>query len=559
MGLQANGPASLALPLLMLAGVQLGLPLAAWSEPDPAQPAATLPLDTLAAMARQLLEARGCPHLPASIDSATESSSDAGRFAIAAAVSSCLQQRAAPSTDEQQRLVQELASEWAKLHGRLGSLDRSLEQLEATQFSPTTRLRGLSRWYLGGLSYSGNQIGPGNTYRPGGEAEPLPLQDAVTLSYDLQLNLDTSFSGRDLLRTRLRAGNGAFTGLRGNLVTPMVRLDGLSPFCSLPNQLQDNCRNNILLLDKLFYRTPLGSGFTLTVGPRLNQKDMLGLWPALYGSSERILSAFDYAGAVGAYSDVRGAGLGIHWRQPGRKRQYWIISAVYAAGRGSEGNPGAGGLGSAASQGAITLQLGYAGRNWTVAGVYTYNQAGARQDEIITPLAGQTWPALRQGLNGSVNAFGLSGYWDLSTRADWLPAISWGWGFNRNVYRITGLNAASPLLEAQSQSWMLALEWADVFDAGNSLGLAVGQPKFLTGFVNNSGQSGAYDSSWLLEIWYKVQLSDALALTPALFWLPRPRGQLTQAGTSWNDAVLPTSEGASLGVLGVLLKATFRF
>jgi len=114
-------------------------------------------------------------------------------------------------------------------------------------------------------------------------------------------------------------------------------------------------------------------------------------------------------------------------------------------------------------------------------------------------------------------------------------------------------------LAAQSQSWMRALEWKDVLDDGNNLGLAVGQPKVLTSFTNNSGQSGAFDSSWLFEAWYRIQVSDALALTPAFFWLPRPRGQLTEAGTTWSDAVLPTGSGATLGVLGVVLKATFRF
>lgn len=517
-----------------------------------------LPQQALDQLAQQILSGRGCAPLPEH----TTADRDARRVGVAVALQRCLDTTVGAPTDSQKRLESQLGDVLSVLNARQSSLQQVLNQLEATRFSATTRLRGLSRWYLGGLGYYGNQIGPDNTYRAGrpfAAPQTLPLQNAITLTYDLQLNLDTSFNGKDLLRARLRAGDGAYSGLRGNLVTPMVRLDGVSPFCSVSNQLQGNCRNNILLLDKLFYRTPLGSGFSLTVGPRLTQKDMLGLWPGLYGSSERILSAFDYAGAVGAYSDVKGAGLGINWRQPGRKRDYWVISAVYAAARANVGEPSRGGLLSDASAGAATLQVGYVGRNWSMAGVYTFNQAGARQDEIITPLAGSTWPATSPGLSGSVNAFGLSGYWDPTTTADWLPAISLGWGFNQNVYNVTGPNAASPLLAAQSQSWMLGLEWKDVLDDGNNLGLAIGQPKFLTSFVNNTGQSGAYDSSWLMEAWYKIQVTDALALTPAVFWLPRPRGQLTQAGTAWTDAALPTGNGATLGVFGAVLKLTVRF
>jgi hypothetical protein len=493
-----------------------------------------------------------------SVDVATQ------RFQLAVALNACLSQKLpAFLTDAQKRLLSELGNEINALVGQVDGLTAAIASLEATRFSPTTRLRGMTRWYLGGLNYSGNQIGPGNTYlagNPNGKSRLLPLQNAVTMTYDLQLNLDTSFSGQDLLRTRLRAGNGAFSGLRGNLVTPMVRIDGVSPFCSVSKQLQNDCKNNLLSLDKIFYKTPIGStGLTFTIGPRLTQKDMLGLWPSLYGNSERILSAFDYAGAVGAYSDVKGSGVGLNWKQPGRKREYWVLSAVYVAAGADNGNPNSGGLLNSTSRGAATFQWGYVGRNWALAGVYTYNQAGARQDEIITPLSAETWPANQPGLNGSVNAFGLSGYWDPTSGSDWIPAISLGWGFNQNNYKLTGSNAASSLLSAQSQSWMAGLEWRDLLDQGNSLGVSIGQPKFLTQFVNSAGQSGAFDSSWLFEAWYKIQVTDAIALTPAIFWLPRPRGQLTQAGTAWNDATLPTSSAATLSVFGVILKTTLRF
>ncbi|MEB3234998.1 MAG: iron uptake porin, partial [Cyanobacteriota bacterium] len=549
------------LPLLLVGAITPLAPSAQASD-DESINAGDLPLPSLQALAKQWLVQQACTTPEAASPTQFQSGTSASRYALAAAVQLCLDRSAGPSTDLQRRVMQELGTELAALKGRVETLQKSVDQLEATRFSPTTRLRGLARWYLGGLGYYGNQIGPNNTYsagRPFRSPQTLPLQDAVTLSYDLQLNLDTSFSGKDLLRTRLRAGNGAFSGLRGNLVTPMVRLDGVSPFCSIDRQLVGDCRNNILTLDKLFYRTPLGSGFTVVVGPRLTQKDMLGVWPALYGSSERILSAFDYAGAVGAYSDVKGTGLGFNWKQPGNKRQYWVVSAVYVAAEGAQGAPSLGGLFTDASRGAASLQLGYVGRNWSVAGIYTYNQAGARQDEIITPLSAQTWPANRRGLNGSVNSFGLSGYWDPTSISDWIPAVSVGWGFNQNVYNVSGPYAASPFLSAQSQSWMVAMEWKDVLEKGNNFGLGIAQPKFLTSFTNRTGQSGAYDSSWIFEAWYKIQITDAIALTPALFWLPRPRGQLTQAGSTWTDAALPTSNGATLGVFGLVLKATFRF
>jgi hypothetical protein len=514
-----------------------------------------MPIQTLNKLAELVLEQRGC------LKTATTFPQDdpaIQRRMLAASLLRCLDQRgAAGALDAEERLQTELAEEIASLRAASEAVGQSLDRLEATQFSATTRLRGLSRWYLGGLDYSGNQIGPGNTYRLGRSGwrggVSLKLPEAITWTYDIQLIFDTSFNGKDLLRTRLRAGDGAYSGFRGNPITPMTRLDGVSPFCSLERQQENRCRNNIVRLDKLFYRTPIGSGFTFTVGPRVTQKDMLGLWPSIYGSSERILSLFDYAGAVGAYSDVKGSGLGVFWQQPGLKSNRWVASLVYVADRGSEGE-----LFSAEGEGATTLQLGYAGPNWAIAGAYTLNQAGARQDEIITPLSAQTWPSLRPGLGGSVQAFGLSGYFD-PIGSGWWPAVSVGWGFNQNHYDLSGPYAASPLLKAQSQSWMVGLEWQDVLDQGNNLGIAIGQPKFLSQFRNNNGESGADDASWAFEAWYKIQISDNLAVTPAIFWLPRPRGQLTQADSAWDDPTLPTSKGASLGVLGIVVKATFRF
>jgi hypothetical protein len=110
----------------------------------------------------------------------------------------CLDASRQEVSDLQRRLVQELTPEMERLQGEAGLLEQAVADLQASRFAPTTRLRALSRWYLGGLSYSGNQIGPGNTYRPGGQEKPLPLPDHINLVYDLQLNFDTSFHGQDL-------------------------------------------------------------------------------------------------------------------------------------------------------------------------------------------------------------------------------------------------------------------------------------------------------------------------------------------------------------------------
>jgi hypothetical protein len=62
-----------------------------------------------------------------------------------------------------------------------------------------------------------------------------------------------------------------------------------------------------------------------------------------------------------------------------------------------------------------------------------------------------------------------------------------------------------------------------------------------------------------MELWYRLQPTDWLTITPGVFWLPRPRGQLTAAGTAWDSTPLPLGQGASFSAFGAVLKLRFRF
>ena len=72
-------------------------------------------------------------------------------------------------------------------------------ELEATQFSTTTKLNGAVNVVVGANTFSGSAdlLVDDNKQTFG----------ATTFQYDLQLNLDTSFTGKDLLRATLRSGN----------------------------------------------------------------------------------------------------------------------------------------------------------------------------------------------------------------------------------------------------------------------------------------------------------------------------------------------------------------
>lgn len=471
------------------------------------------------------------------------------RWEAAALLESCLP--ATPDSEELGLLRQEFEAERTGLARRLSGLEGRTAALAATTFSPISSLRGDVRWWLGSVRYGGNQIEPGSNRYNG-----RPLRDAFAFNQDVRFTVNTSFDGEDQLRVRLRSGNGALSPFR-DTVAPSLRVSGLSGSGCSAGAI---CSNDLLTLDKLYYQRPIGSNWHVTAGSRVNQKDMIGLWPSLFDDNELMLSLFGKAGAPGAYTDLKGAGVGLVWRRAAAPNRAPgpVLSAVYVASEADDGNPSRGGLFSGGGQAAATLQAGWIGVGWAVAATFTRNQAGALDPPGMTPLASQSWPLPEPGRGGFVDSWGLSGFWQ-PMASGWIPALNLGWGLNRNRYARSGPNRAAPLLAAESQSWMVGLNWFDVLATDDEVGFAIGSPVFVTAYRNPTGERGAADGSLLMELWYLFPATDWLTISPGLFWLPRPRGQLTAAGSVWDSTPLPMGRGASFSALGALLKLRFRF
>jgi hypothetical protein len=135
-----------------------------------------------------------------------------------------------------------------------------------------------------------------------------------------------------------------------------------------------------------------------------------------------------------------------------------------------------------------------------------------------------------------------------------------GWGLNNlsnNDIKITGEEYIYPYV-TQSQSWYVGLQWNDVFWGGNSLGMAVGQPTFATNLslgTDKSQSKFVNDGNYAWEWWYKFQVTDNISVTPALFWLSRPLGALTD-GIRADGSV---DRSSNFGILGGLVQTTIRF
>ena len=440
------------------------------------------------------------------------------RFEAAALLNACLD-RITEVTDELKRLMKEFEKELAVLKGRVDGLEAKVGELEATQFSTTTKLSANTRWVLGGQTFGGSQVSNNNTYTDAA-GENYALRNGLSFNYDVQLNFDTSFTGQDLLRTRLRAGNFKDSAF-GEEPTKLSKLDA-----GFQEDLGNADGGDVLAVQRLYYKFPVGRNITVVAGPRVRQDEMFAVWPSAY-KGDKILKFFQYTGAPVANSQVLGGGAGLWWKSNG-----WSVSAGYVAGKADDGNPGRGGFGNGNSAASGSVQLAYTGEGWNLTGLYTYNNSGV--SITGTPFAAT---AVKAG-EGGTNAFNLAGYWQ-PLQSGWIPSISAGWG----IARSNDVGGSGD--DITTQSWMVGLNWPDAFVKGNVLGMAVGQGTFVTS-TDASSDLGPWDGNYVWEWFYKIQVSDNIAVTPAVFYLSRPQGQATGNGNSFDS-------------FGYLIQTTFRF
>lgn len=397
------------------------------------------------------------------------------RYEAAALFNACLD-RVTEVTDEVRRLQQEFSKELAVITARVSTLENKVGELEATQFSTTTKLRGEASFILGGVpglnTNSGVQVG--NT----------------AFNYDVRLNLDTSFTGKDLLRTRLRTGNFSTNPFGSS--TSLFKLD------------KAETANNQLSVDRLYYQNVFGNT-ALTVGALVRNTEMAWV-PSAYKSE--VLDFFTTAGAPGVYNKATGAGFGAQYSRNG------IVAGVnYVAQNGSDSTAGV--FNEKASLN-LMAQAGYKAANWGIAAGYRYGTEGSRV---------RTYNGL-MGADGSLaagqtsNGYSANAYWQPS-QSGIIPAISAGYGYNQ-VF-----GAPSKTGATDSNSWFTGLQWNNVFAPGNSAGFAIGQAPAadVTGVVKPT----------LMEIFYKVQVSDGISITPAIFRVSD--NQRFQDSSKWGGVI----------------------
>ena len=195
-----------------------------------------LPSDWAYTALQRLVEEYGC--LEGYPDRSYRGNRAMTRYEFAAGLNACLDVIVqlidggdGSDLDTIRRLQEEFAAELATIRGRVDTLEASVAELEANQFSTTTKLKGQLDAHL---------VVPFDD--PGND------EDEVTFQYRARLNFDTSFTGEDRLRLRLQARDGinAFGGVPGGLASAGGGDDNLS-------------------LDDVYYSFPIGSRISAIV------------------------------------------------------------------------------------------------------------------------------------------------------------------------------------------------------------------------------------------------------------------------------------------------------
>jgi len=422
-----------------------------------------------------------------------------------------------------QRLQEEFAAELATLRGRVDALEARTAELEANQFSTTTKLTGEAIFALsddfGGdvrvFGRDGTNLGSDN--------------NEAVFQQRVRLNLNTSFTGRDLLLTRLQVGNGQRLNLGfTNEGTQTWNFVGRT--------------DNVVALDTLLYKFPVGQRLNVTLAANAVVWD--DIIPTVnpyfedFDGGNGSLSTFGQRNPI--YRLGGGSGIGFDYAFGGRGLLGGVfgptsVSFGYLASNAANPSKGAGLTnGDYAAMAQLTFTPG---RNLQVAFNYNHGYFGRGNFGFDNGLS--NGPDDVGGFTGTgqanslgflsdgitlddgtsliraskvvSNSYGAQASWRLSPRF-----IIGGWAGLTHA-RILGVG------DARIWNYAVTLGLPDLGKEGNLLGFVVGRepyldklevPRDLRGFTN--------DQSWHVEGFYKFQLSDNISVTPGVIWVTNP-------------------------------------
>jgi len=446
-----------------------------------------------------LAERHGCP--------AATPSGSMTRYEAAALLNKCLGE-VAQVNDEERRLLNEFSAELAVIKGRLDGLEARVGEFEAGQFSTTTKLNGKVQMVVGFVDFD-----DANTN-----------EAATTFNYSQQFNVNTSFTGKDLLYTRIKTGN-----FKDN---EQFERKTYGTYLSAAN---DN--SNALEVDKLWYQFPVGDNFKVWIGPEIENYYMLASAPSIY---KPVLKQFALGGNGAAYGASTAQGFGVAWTQSveDRSQARFAVSTNYVASNGDDSDSDAGGGILTDNSSNWLTKVEYGSPRWQVSLAMARkmcDKVAARSSE--TCFDGGSYFSTAEGQNrtGDSTNYGLRAYWKPETTGA-IPSIQIGYD-----WATIDDDGTSTSTEETAQ-WMLGFTWEDAFIDGNRAGIAIGKRQYATEVVD--GTDDPADDNMVWEAYYDFKVSDNITVTPAIF-----------GGSDTNNA----HPGNVDDYFGGLVQTTFKF
>ncbi|MEB3162129.1 MAG: iron uptake porin [Prochlorothrix sp.] len=371
-----------------------------------------------------------------------------------------------------QRLQEEFQTELAMLRGRVDSLEARTAELEANQFSTTTKLEGEALFVLND-AFGNDQDPTSNT----------------VFGARLRLDLNTSFSGDDKLRARLEAENiksvSEFNAGQLEYDGALTSVDG-----SGGSEVS-------FILDQLWYQFPVGDKAEVTVG-------VLGVGPHSFvpttvweGSFTN--ESFNSSAPVIYESDSDEPGLGGNYQI----NEHFNIAAGYTADNVGD-DPSDGVFHSSYS--AMAQLTGTAGK---FTGAFTYfhdfNVNGDMWDRVGTNKAedpfGSTAPT-------SANMVALTMAYQVFPQFMVQGLVGHSWMEDHTP----GSNA-----NAKSLTAGLGFIFPDALREGNEAGIAVGIPPYL--YDHSTAGLADNETPVVVDMYYNWKISHSITVAPAVMLL----------------------------------------
>ena len=381
--------------------------------------------------------------------------------------------------DTVMRLMQEFRTELAILRGRTDGLQARVGELEATQFSTTTKLRG--EVILGLASVFS------------GEANKVAV-----LGNRTRLELETSFTGKDHLFTRLSTGN--FPDFTQETDT----FEGTSSFAAP--------ENNDLELEVLFYNFPLTDNTEIIVGATGTAADDIA-------NTVNVLDGDGGSGAISAfgtrnpiYLPPSDAGIGIIHNLSNKVE----ISAGYLA--GSANNPSQGNGLFNGPYSALGQILFTPTDDLTLAATYihSYNQSDTETGSNLANLQSFTKKQFGEAVPTISDSYGLQASWSISDKI-----ILGGWGAFSQVEALSTLNGQIDRGSQDVINWAATLAFPDLGKEGSLGGLIVGREPYVS-YSSIDALGEDQDFSLHIEGFYQYQVTDNISITPGVVWITAP-------------------------------------